>query len=100
MFAVLLQAGGGGSVEQDALQAVLDGAAQGNLALAIVGGVVLIALLVLGVLKKDHPLVKPIAEVLLSLGRKFAPAKAKPAEQPGLSVVAPVEKLDQSDEKP
>lgn len=101
MFAVLLQAGGG-DVTQDALQTVLDGAAQGNIPLAIVGGVVLIGLVILGVLKKEHPLVKPVAEVLLKLGRTFAKPKppAKPAEQPGLAAVTPIRKLDQSDTEP
>lgn len=90
MFAVLLQQ----DVQQDAVQALLDGAAQGNIVLAIVGGVVLAALVVLGILKKDHPLVKPAAEVILKLARTFAKAKAKPADQPGAAAVVPIQKLD------
>ena len=98
MFAVLLQsAGGGGSLEQDAVQALLDGAAQGNIVLAIVGGVVLAGLVVLGILKKDHPLVKPAAEVILKLARALSKPKALPADQPGLGTVVPIRKLDQSD---
>ena len=96
MFLALLQTTP--SVEQDALQAILDGAAQGNIVLAVVGGIVLIGIVVLGIIKKDHPLVKPIAEILLKLGRAFSKPKAIPADQPGLASVTPIKKLDQSDQ--
>lgn len=96
MFLALLQAAPS-TVEQDALQAILDGAAQGNIVLAIVGGIVLIGLVVLGIIKKDHPIVKPIAEVLLKAARAFSKPKANPADQPGLPAVVPIRKLDQSD---
>jgi|CXWL01.1.fsa_nt_gi hypothetical protein len=96
MFAVILQAAGGGvDASQEAVQALLDGAAQGNVVLAIVGGVVLAALVVLGILKKDHPLVQPIAGILLKLGRTFSKPKANPADQQGVAAVVPIKKLDQ-----
>lgn len=98
MFAVILQAGGG-SVEQDAVQAILDGAAQGNIVLAVIGGVVLLGLVVLGILKKDHPLIKPIAEILLKIGRSVTKKPANPADQQGAAAVVPIKKLDQSDDQ-
>jgi hypothetical protein len=97
MFLALLQAAPVPSVEQDALQAILDGAAQGNIILAVVGGVVLIGIVLLGIFKKDHPLIKPLADVILKLGRAFSKPKAIPADQPGLAAVTPIKKLDQSE---
>lgn len=102
MFAALLQSAVDQSlppVNQDALQTLLDGIAQGNIVLAIVGGTILIALVVLGILKKDHPLIQPIAEILLKAARAFSKPKANPADRPGLDVVAPIKKLDQSEDK-
>lgn len=93
MFAVILQAAGGDAT-QDAVQTILDGAQQGNIVLTVVGAVVLIALVVLALLKKDHPLIQPVAEILLKLGRTFSKKPAKPEEQAGVAAVVPIKKLD------
>lgn len=84
--------------EQDALQAIIDGVTQGNLPLAIIGGVVLVALVLLMIFKKDLPFVGPVVDAALTVARSIKP-KAKPSDQAGAAAVVPVKTLDQTDEK-
>jgi hypothetical protein len=95
-FLALLQAAP--SLESDALQTILDGVAQGNIVMSVIGGIVLIGLVILGIIKRDHPLVKPIAGILLKAARAFSKPKADPAKEPGLPAVVPIKKLDQTDD--
>lgn len=98
MFASILAVAG---QEQDALQAILDGVAQGDVVLAIVGGVILVGLVVLAAFKKNLPFIGPLVEAILTVARSLSKKKAKPSDQAGAAGVLPIRVLDQSqdDEK-
>jgi hypothetical protein len=92
------------SASEDALEALGSALQDSNYIVGAVALVIILALAVLKMLKKDFPFVEPAAKLLLGIAKIFKPkAKEDPAKeeaaQPGLAQVVPLEKPANQDQE-